>query len=80
MSILSVGLLIQVSNLCWVANNVTSKYLLEIKDVPNIELNLILNIGLVIVCTLVQYKRGLSIFRDVPLESLPSIVCGSVGY
>ena len=33
-----------------------------------------------IVCTLVQYKRGLSIFRDVPLESLPSIVCGSVGY
>ena len=58
----------------------TSKYLLEVKNVPNIELNLILNIGLVIVCTLVQYKRGLSIFRDVPLESLPSIVCGSVGY
>ena len=67
MSILSVGLLIQVSNLCWVANNVTSKYLLEVKEVPNIELNLILNIGLVIVCTLVQYKRGLSIFKDVPL-------------
>ena len=67
MSILSVGLLIQVSNLCWVANNVTSKYLLEVKEVPNIELNLILNIGLVIVCTLVQFKRGLSIFRDVPL-------------